>query len=369
MLRSFTVRNFRNATAEDLPLARVNLLIGPNNSGKTNLMRAMGFATLLAEVRDDKKLLELIGGRGALRRDEAGAEGIFARWEAATGDVSAHGLLELSFGASPHDRFALTEGLEFHRGSESDVGSLLPRTPEAETLRRIHNVAPWTFTNPSLRPYINGQTHLALSRISPQVASEPSPIAPGDTLSLGPAGEGLPNVLRTLEQVRDHGLEPVEARLRELMPDLKRIVVREGGQYRWLELLIGGQRYSLPEMSDGTLKALILATLLEACETGVFCVDEPELNQHPAWLRRIGAWLQRPTGSAQVVVSTHSSDLLDAFTEGFRAGDVGVVVCDSRPGTPARTVDAAALDDLFREGWELGDLYRVGEPRLGGWPW
>jgi hypothetical protein len=23
----------------------------------------------------------------------------------------------------------------------------------------------------------------------------------------------------------------------------------------------------------------------------------------------------------------------------------------------------------LQEGWELGDLYRVGDPSIGGWPW
>jgi len=27
------------------------------------------------------------------------------------------------------------------------------------------------------------------------------------------------------------------------------------------------------------------------------------------------------------------------------------------------------LKDKLDEGWQLGDLYRVGDARIGGWPW
>jgi len=27
------------------------------------------------------------------------------------------------------------------------------------------------------------------------------------------------------------------------------------------------------------------------------------------------------------------------------------------------------LEDRLHEGWQLGDLYRVGDPSVGGWPW
>lgn len=369
MLRSFTVRNFRNAAAEDLPLKRVNLLIGPNNSGKTNLMRAMAFATTWADTSKPDSWLAEIGGKGARRRDAAESSTLLATWTASVGELSLTASLAADLSDGPKKKKGPVETkLTFTTGGvrvEADLGA---RTQQDDYFTTSQEDK-LTDSTPALRPYINGHTSLFVARISPTAASEPVAIAPADTWQLGPAGEGLPNVLRTLEQLRDHGLGPIEDRLRELIPDLKRVIVRDGGQYRWLELNIGGQRYSLPEMSDGTLKSLILATVLEATEAGVLHVDEPELNQHPSWLRRIGAWLQRPRGDAQVVISTHSSDLLDAFTEGFRAGDVNVIVCDTRPGVPARAIPATDLDDLFEAGWELGDLYRVGEPRLGGWPW
>lgn len=49
MIQNFSCKNFRNITAENLSFEKINILIGPNNSGKTNFIRAF---TFLAEMLD-----------------------------------------------------------------------------------------------------------------------------------------------------------------------------------------------------------------------------------------------------------------------------------------------------------------------------
>jgi hypothetical protein len=34
-----------------------------------------------------------------------------------------------------------------------------------------------------------------------------------------------------------------------------------------------------------------------------------------------------------------------------------------------KTLSQEMLDEKLKEGWELGDLYRVGDPTIGGCPW
>ena len=43
MINSFTCKNFRNISVENIELKKINLLIGPNISGKTNFIRALTF--------------------------------------------------------------------------------------------------------------------------------------------------------------------------------------------------------------------------------------------------------------------------------------------------------------------------------------
>ncbi|HEU4965258.1 MAG TPA: hypothetical protein VFV52_15625 [Bacilli bacterium] len=43
-------------------------------------------------------------------------------------------------------------------------------------------------------------------------------------------------------------------------------------------------------------------------------------------------------------------------------------VCDLDAEESIHQVDPAKLELFFQNGYDLGDMYRVGEPRLGGWP-
>ena len=50
MIRRFTCSNFRNIEVEDLAFGRINLLIGPNNAGKSNFIRALSFSANMVSV-------------------------------------------------------------------------------------------------------------------------------------------------------------------------------------------------------------------------------------------------------------------------------------------------------------------------------
>ena len=69
----------------------------------------------------------------------------------------------------------------------------------------------------------------------------------------------------------------------------------------------------------------------------------------------------------QVIITTHSPDLLDRFTDCLEN-----VFCFSSVNNThfkIKTLSKELLETQLNEGWELGDLYRVGDPNVGGWPW
>jgi predicted ATPase len=43
VLKSFSVKNFRNLNIDKLEFKTINILVGPNNSGKSNLINAISF--------------------------------------------------------------------------------------------------------------------------------------------------------------------------------------------------------------------------------------------------------------------------------------------------------------------------------------
>lgn len=55
MIKSFRCKNFKNVTVNELPFSRINTLLGPNNSGKTNFIRALSFCADM--VNNTEKLI------------------------------------------------------------------------------------------------------------------------------------------------------------------------------------------------------------------------------------------------------------------------------------------------------------------------
>ena len=75
------------------------------------------------------------------------------------------------------------------------------------------------------------------------------------------------------------------------------------------------------QLSDGTLRAICLVTLLLQPEDelpGLMIVDEPELGLHPYALNVIASLLNKASHHAQVLVSTQSIAFLDNFVPGRR---------------------------------------------------
>ena len=111
-------------------------------------------------------------------------------------------------------------------------------------------------------------------------------------------------------------------------------------------------------LSDGTLRFIaLLATLLSPSPPSLVCIEEPELGLHPDAVALLADLLVEASQRMQLVVTTHSDALVSALTNQPAA----IVACE-RPGagTVLRRLDpeklASWLDDYL-----LGDLWRMGE--------
>ena len=111
-------------------------------------------------------------------------------------------------------------------------------------------------------------------------------------------------------------------------------------------------------LSDGTIRFIaLLATLLSPSPPPLVCIEEPELGLHPDAVALLADLLVEASQRMQLVVTTHSDALVSALTNQPAA----IVACE-RPGagTVLRRLDpeklASWLDDYL-----LGDLWRMGE--------
>ena len=121
-------------------------------------------------------------------------------------------------------------------------------------------------------------------------------------------------------------------------------------------------------MSDGTVRMLCWAIILNSPHLpSLIVIDEPELGIHVKWLSYLAEWIKNAATRTQIIICTHSPDLLDKFTD--RLENVHVFEASNQEQNlfHVKTLSRDRLQDRLDEGWELGDLYRVGDPEVGGW--
>ena len=116
-------------------------------------------------------------------------------------------------------------------------------------------------------------------------------------------------------------------------------------------------------LSDGTLRFICLTTLLMQPThllPDTVLIDEPELGLHPYAINLLADMLKQVAETKQVIVSTQSVELLNAFEP------QDVVVVEREGGATAlKRLDPEALKEWL-EDYNLGDLWRRNV--LGGRP-
>ena len=108
------------------------------------------------------------------------------------------------------------------------------------------------------------------------------------------------------------------------------------------------------QLSDGTLRAICLVTLLLQPENelpGLIVVDEPELGLHPYALNTVADLFKKASYHTQILLSTQSSTFLDNFDP----EDVIVVELAEKESTFTRLDDAKFKEWL--EDYSLGEIW------------
>lgn len=140
-------------------------------------------------------------------------------------------------------------------------------------------------------------------------------------------------------------------------------VALEGGTVR---VIIMEGEFEIPatRLSDGTLRYLcLLAILLHPTPPPLICIEEPELGLHPDVMPAIGKLLKDASTRTQLIVTTHSDELIDSLSD----SPEDVVVCEKHDGcTTFNRLDADRLK-VWLEEYSLGTLWRRGD--IGGNRW
>lgn len=421
MISKFTCRNFRNVNAENLEFERINILIGPNNSGKSNFMKALTFFSDMLKFSDKGNLksafLNAIARNGwdhILNKNADRKEAVELAWEInlkntpleykfnfTVGDnvkdcniileelnsvnnnscnydkeynyFICHGkTIGKGFFSSATQKGRKNKRLTFNIDSKDTIiknfKDILLENTNLYTNDRVRVEIATLFNN--IKNYFEGFNVYSSSQFNTQKMREPVDIKNMDKV-LARDASNFSNVFNNYKAQNIFWKDNFNNYLKELMPDIQTIDTVSYYDKLIFKLAYDGKEYDLADVSEGTLKALVLNLLINMSMQDVcplLAIDEPENNLHPAWQKVIGQWIQLSDNFKQCFISTHSPDFLDVFTDEFIHGNVAVFVFDGNSEFGIKKIVYKNIkEDLGN--WELGDLYRINDPALGGWPW
>lgn len=373
MITKVSIKGFKTLKDFSVPLTRVSVLVGPNNCGKSNVLRALKL--LGAAVRDPHGLPQAIIRAG-------GPAEVLAR----SGDGHLEIEVEAKFGGTTIRYKIGSAGKDRKRGIEElssegefKVEALLERQGPTIVATRNGAVAlsasaPGNVLHEfgsrpdcplpirQLREYLEGLVVADFSMDRLRARSLPVP-----GIELQSSGENLAAVLDRL-----HGEEPsirkrIEKEVSAVVPAITGIVTptvdAEGNKV--VGISEGDQVFKADAVSDGILLFIALSTVSQMSGgQALVCLEEPDKGIHPRRIKEIMEQVNRVAAQgSQFILTTHSPVLLNEF----RDYPESVLILD-RPDEWTRVQQLSELPDVQAQLREvsLGDLWYSGV--LGGVP-
>jgi predicted ATPase len=329
------LENWKNFRSVDLPLQRRVFIVGPNASGKSNLLDAFRFLRDIADPEGGfQRAVKSRGGVSQLRCLHARQQPNVAI-EVAMALDDAVWTYRLEF-AQDNQRRALVRKEEVTR----DGKTMLSRPdasdnhdPNQLTQTHLEQVN----ANKKFRVIAEFFAQIRYLHVVPQLVRESDRLAPRPQDPFG--SDFLEQIARTPKRTLESRLKRINQALAVAVPQLRELkldrdergVPHLKGLYEHWRPNAGWQTEE--HFSDGTLRLLgLLWALLEG--NAPLLLEEPELSLHAAVVRFIPSMMNRAgrKSSRQVLISTHSADLLS--DEGIAPEEV-VLLEPSSDGTRA----------------------------------
>ncbi len=375
-IQELGIKGFRSLRDVTWRPGKLNVVIGPNGSGKSNLLRAIALLREAA-VGELPDAIVRMGGMTPLLWDGQAPE---LAWEvqADAGPRSlAYDLRLRQLGATSSYRIEKELLTSDHSGSDdraSQLTKLIERTPgratidghpieihDEQTLLSAGAMAVFFPVVARFSDVLSGWSLYHDVRVDPTAPLRQAAVARMEG-RVATDGQNLVPVLHTLYTGSREFKRMVDDAMRVAFnPDFEELVFPPAAdqrvqlRVRWRSLRT---EQSAADLSDGTLRfLLLLAILANPDPPDLIAFDEPETGLHPSMLPIVAEHAADAARCTQVILTTHSAQLLDAFTT---TPPTTTVTKWEEGETRLSVVDGEELARWLRE-YSLGALFRSGE--------
>lgn len=327
MISKLDIENLRGISLGTLAdLAAVNVIVGPNNAGKSTLLDAL----LLAVSPKPSEALSKV----VQRRTMADPDAWLLHRRQGRGTTKADkGSLTVETDKSQSRSVRITARYE---GGKTLI-DIQPCWPEEEAIDKLEaellsHRDRLASPPPMWRPVLQERTEdrvreLQRERDGLQAAlkgrPEPGAPLPGtpEVHLIEPEFSDQRTPLHVLyTYVAERGLkQEAQQIVTDLIPELKdiEILAPQGQPVVYLNMR-GGGALPVSVAGDGVRLLLALSFELSRPEGGLVLLEEPETHLHPAAIRQAARAIHAASNRGiQIVITTHSLDLIDSLLEAF----------------------------------------------------
>jgi predicted ATPase len=393
MIRHVELKNFKSFRDLSLDLKERNVLVGPNMSGKTNLLLAFRFLTqMVSPYAGGHGLLNALASLGGFqeilwrghnssepparsislalsgdfKRTRSMREPEFERWNYVLelesnegGAVVKEETLTIASSRGTHD--LITTGIDKVRFIIDPTQGTLAKVLDATRSALEFELPQWEGNE-----YRQMFASFYFFTLNPREMKQPNLATTTNVLT--ETGNNLSAWLMTIEKTAPESFQKIKIAVKNSL-GVTNLYTPQGQAVVWLISEEQNVR-NLPvfQMSDGQVCFIALVSLIfSPFEAPLFCIEEPENHMHPKLLETLVGLLdqsRRALGdkAAQLLVTTHSLQLVDKLNLEdlilfYRRGG------ESLHMRPERNTRLREL--LADEHMGLGELYYSGALRDG----
>jgi len=372
------LKNYKSIAACSVPLRSLVFLVGPNGSGKSNFLDALRLVSESLNTSLDHALRER-GGINEVRRRSSGHPTHFGIRLEFTLPDSTSGHYAFRVGAKLKGGFEVQreECRIYARGALKEDSFYVVNTGQVESSQpkllppasddRLFLVAASSL--PEFRPLYDCLSRMGFYNLNPEEIRDLQPPDAGEVLTRD--GRNLASVLNLIGTQSPAAKQQVVDLLSKVVPGVVDVVPCHIGKKETLEFRqkVGENespwRFMAENMSDGTLRALGVLTALFQSSNGdtlkrvpLVGIEEPEVALHPGAAGVLRDALGAASRHTQVLVTSHSPDLLDDKS----IGDESILAVTNRNGdTLIARVDAAGRTAIRDRLFTAGELLRMNQ--------
>ena len=372
------LRNYKSIAACDVNLGPLTFLVGPNGAGKSNFVDALRLLSESLHTTLDHALRNQRGGVKEVRRRSSGHPTNFGiRVDFFLPGNGQKGHYAFRIGAAKDGGFQVQQ--EECRGGSSGFrvaagkvieppGVVVP--PAASDRLYLTNASGL----PEFRPVFDALSAMRFYNINPDRLRQLQTPDKGDVLDRD--GGNAASVIEKLEKREPATLERIEDFLSKVVPGVEGVRTERMGHMESIEfrqrVMSAPHPWRFPalNMSDGTLRALgVLVALFQRSDTSeswggvpLVGIEEPEAALHPAAAGVLIDALFQASRTRQVVVTSHSPDLLD---DERLTSDHVVAVLGREGCTEIGAIDEAGRIALCDHLYTAGELLRLDQLQPG----